>query len=222
MAERPTVTRGQLLWFDLTQGIPTALKVLRQHLSRGQLAKLMLRYAWRDATTDPFRGLAPREVSPGEKLTRAQLRPALILDSALREDLGVEPERSLQILRAVVSETGARFIEHNVPCPSRAEWEALSADEQRALRDHTAARFFNMTPRWLETSDAFMAFDVTHCHFASLARELGRPEVATVFCQADQLLFDDPTRSPLRLARTETLAEGGSRCDFRFSFRDEG
>jgi hypothetical protein len=46
-----------------------------------------------------------------------------------------------------------------------------------------------------------------------LARE-GAPELAPYLCWIDYVLF---AAARLRLDRTETIAQGGTRCDFRFS-----
>jgi hypothetical protein len=66
-----------------------------------------------------------------------------------------------------------------------------------------------------QSHDAF-AFDVTGCRYAEFYKELGEPELGFLLvCSADF-----PTAEgfgpDIKLARTQTIMQGSSRCDFRY------
>ncbi len=59
-----------------------------------------------------------------------------------------------------------------------------------------------------------LGFDYLECGICKLCRDEGCPELAKYLCKLDYLFADV---MGMRLERTTTLAEGGSKCDFRFS-----
>ena len=66
-----------------------------------------------------------------------------------------------------------------------------------------------------QSPDAF-AFDVTRCRYAEFYKELGEPELGFLLvCSAD---FDTAAGfgGDVRLARTQTIMQGASHCDFRY------
>ena len=74
--------------------------------------------------------------------------------------------------------------------------------------------------RVLDLDDGGGAFElnVTWCVWLELARRLGIPEGCQPNCYADDLVFPEYFDAlGIRYARTQTLACGGSCCDFRFS-----
>ena len=74
-----------------------------------------------------------------------------------------------------------------------------------------------MTPR--RDDEECCAFDVTRCKFAELYKELGCADLGAVLsCERDAAFLEGFDES-LELARSETLMEGGSRCDFCYRKR---
>ena len=70
----------------------------------------------------------------------------------------------------------------------------------------------------LEQSDERLDFNVTRCRYAEMYRSLGIPELGTVFsCNRDYALIDG-FNPDANLVRTQTLMEGASHCDFRYTF----
>jgi hypothetical protein len=60
-------------------------------------------------------------------------------------------------------------------------------------------------------------FNVTRCQFAEYYKELGLPELGFLFhCNRDFALVDGFS-SALTLKRTQTIMQGASHCDFRFT-----
>lgn len=63
-------------------------------------------------------------------------------------------------------------------------------------------------------SDFDLGYDYLECGICKLCRDEGCPELAKYLCRLDYLFAEI---MGLRLDRTTTLAEGGPKCDFRFS-----
>ena len=64
-----------------------------------------------------------------------------------------------------------------------------------------------------KNGDFQFGFDYHKCGVCNLCREEGCPGLAKYLCRLDDMLVG---LMGLGLERTETLAEGGCRCDFRF------
>ena len=68
-----------------------------------------------------------------------------------------------------------------------------------------------------EDNERAFQFDVSWCVWLELARAMGIPEACIPNCHADDLVFPDYFGAlGIRYQRTQTLASGGSCCDFRF------
>jgi hypothetical protein len=68
----------------------------------------------------------------------------------------------------------------------------------------------------IEQSENAFAFDVTRCRYAEFYKELGEPELGFLLvCSAD---FDTAAGfgGDIKLARTQTIMQGASHCDFRY------
>lgn len=208
----------RLLWFDLRHGLPTALRVLVRELGLLRALRVVLALVWRDLTTRPFRALRDGPPpGPGERFTRRQLKPILLLDGVLRDRLPAE--RAREVLAEVVAQSGARFVLFNIEHPSRDTWETLDDEGRRELAGGMLDRFGNAEAELVEVSDGGLGFDVGRCHFVELTQRLGRPELASLFCAADSVAYGD-RRLPIALEREHTLARGDPCCTFRFRFRE--
>lgn len=68
-----------------------------------------------------------------------------------------------------------------------------------------------------EDEDGSFQMTVTGCVWLELARKAGVPSACLPNCTADDLVFPDYFRElGIEYGRTQTLARGGSCCDFRF------
>jgi hypothetical protein len=73
----------------------------------------------------------------------------------------------------------------------------------------------------IEATDARLDFNVTRCRYAEFYKELGLPELGTLFhCNRDFAMVEGFS-SNLKLERTQTVMQGASHCDFRFTRRQE-
>ena len=209
----------KLMWFDLTAGLPTAVRVLRRRLGAGRTLKVLLGFVFRGLRS-PFSALGPAR-SDRERFTRHQLKPVLILDDILRLDLGLDRDHRMSVLADVVGQSGAKFIDTTMSPPTPARWRQMTDVDKRGFVDRILDRFLNAEATRVEEPTAEVAFDVSRCHFVDLTRQLDRLELAPLFCGADSVYFDQPD-SPLKLVRDTTLASGGDACRFRFHLEDEG
>ena len=115
--------------FDLKHSFPLAVRILKEELGLLSALRCLLCFGWRKIWQRPFKPLASQLSNAKEEvLTRHQLEPMLLLEAALSVDLKINKDRTLGILRRVVRESGARFIQFAVQSPSPQEWRAKSID----------------------------------------------------------------------------------------------
>jgi predicted ArsR family transcriptional regulator len=69
----------------------------------------------------------------------------------------------------------------------------------------------------LERSNERFSFNVTYCRYAEMYKELGIPELGTLLsCNRDFALIEG-FNPDVTLVRTQTIMEGASFCDFRYT-----
>jgi hypothetical protein len=72
----------------------------------------------------------------------------------------------------------------------------------------------------LAQDEARLDFNVTRCRYAEMYRALGIPELGAVLsCNRDFALIDG-FNPDAGLVRTQTIMQGASHCDFRYTFPD--
>ncbi len=213
--------RRELVAFDVKAGLPTAIRTLKAELGTRRALRVLASFVRRSLGRDPLKSIPRPPVSQwsadDEWLSRHQYRPVVILDDVLRDLLGLDVEQRVEVLRAVISASGARFLAANVSIPEAQDWEAADDDGRKATVAGMVERFFNARVDKLHTSGTRAGFDVNACRFAEISVALGREYLAPLFCAADSAYFGTGA-SPVRLERTETIATGGSCCDFRFGW----
>ncbi|TNF30704.1 MAG: hypothetical protein EP329_13425 [Deltaproteobacteria bacterium] len=204
-----------LVAFDARHALPIVWRVLRGRLGRVATARVVARYLAASLGRDPLRGVAP-SADPREPMTRYQLRSLLRLEQALA---GLAGPLATDLLREVACEVGAAFIAATHP-PSHAEWARAGDAERRAFAEGLLRYFPNADGAVVGLAAGALDFDISRCRFAELTRELGRPDLAPLFCAADTRYYARPGHGTLH--RAETLAAGDARCAFRIRFGDTG
>jgi len=68
---------------------------------------------------------------------------------------------------------------------------------------------------YLENSDSQVALKITRCYYLDTLTSLGAPELTSSFCKTDVVMAEMFPPS-IRFEREQTLADGGSQCDFRY------
>ena len=206
------------MMFDLKHSFPLAARLLKEELGLLGMLHCFVRFAWRKLWQKPFAQLVrPNPISPNEALTRHQLEPVLILDAVLNLDLKLSTDRTRSVLKRIVSESGASFIQFAVKNPQPEAWHQKSVSAKNEFAQKGLQQFFNAEAEVVSAPNAHFAFDVKACHFVGLARELGRSDLAPLFCGADEALFNRPELKVI-MTREETLAQGHERCAFRFQW----
>lgn len=212
----PEASRADHVAFELSGGHAAAVRVLTRHLGLAGALRAAAGMAWRQATTDPFADLPPADdTDVGVWLTRRQLGPVLLLDDALRDDVGLGLEERVAVLGDLVATVGGKLLGRRFPALDPAAWRAAVPAARAQLARGVFARLGNVSDSAVRSGDDWLEVDVKSCRFVGLLHALGRPHLAPLFCVADSRFFDSPG-APVRLVRNSTLAEGAHRCDFRF------
>lgn len=68
--------------------------------------------------------------------------------------------------------------------------------------------------RWKRADKEEMAFDCHRCIYLDVTTRLGCPELCIAFCENDDISYGGMAPN-IRFVRTQTLAGGGTCCDFR-------
>ena len=69
-----------------------------------------------------------------------------------------------------------------------------------------------------ERADAF-DLNVTGCRYAEFYNELGAPELGFLLVCSSDLPFAEGFGTGVQLARTQTIMQGASHCDFRYALK---
>jgi hypothetical protein len=208
------------VWFEATGGHAHAVRILRRHLTPLRSVRVLAGLLRRQVLTDPFASVGPIPAGDvAEWLTRRQLGPVILLDETLREDLGLSPDEARPILADLIAEVGTQLLARRFPRIDPAAWASADAPARESIARGVFARLGNVFQADVRTSDQDMAIDVRRCRFAELCRQLDKGHLAPLFCAADERFFAT-TETSVTFERTQTLASGGSHCDFRFQIRN--
>jgi hypothetical protein len=69
----------------------------------------------------------------------------------------------------------------------------------------------------LNQDETHLDFDVNRCKYAELYRDLGLTELGAILSCDRDASFIEGFNSAIQLDRTQTILQGASHCDFRFS-----
>jgi len=73
----------------------------------------------------------------------------------------------------------------------------------------------------LEQSDTTYSFNVTRCRYSEMYREMGLGEIGHLLSCMRDGTFCEGYDPKLKLTRTQTIMQGASHCDFRYTYEDE-
>jgi len=152
----------------------------------------------------------------------------------LTQKIGVLTRREVEarILAPVIDALGEKFGRDEVVEVVRAAIVELSQQQGAELADAMGgkgcAAFQQSLQYWTkddalhidikEQNETTLNFDVVRCRYSEMYRELGIPELGAVFsCNRDYALIEG-FNPAANLQRTQTLMEGKSHCDFRYTF----
>jgi hypothetical protein len=137
---------------------------------------------------------------------------ALILGPMLRafqKEIGVE--KTNEIARTVITdlarEQGSQFAS-GIGSNGLEDY----ASNKDAWRRHGA-----LEVEIIASDDSKYAFDVTRCKYAEMYTELGFGDLGGIFSCTRDFEFATGFNSNVKLERTQTIMEGASHCDFRYT-----
>ena len=211
------MTWRRLLLFEGLIGYPTALKIFIAHLGWKKLLQLFPKLVWNSVILNPYHSL-PQAKTLKERFSRHQLKPVVNLYETLCPILG--QQKTLEFLKSLVSQSGAQFVAYNIPLIDANTWHSLAPESKEQHTTQIIRQFFNAEGQVVEHPLFDFSFDVKVCHFVQLTAQLGRPELAPLFCAADGAFFNQE-EVPIALYREHTLAKGDSCCSFRFRFKED-
>jgi hypothetical protein len=140
---------------------------------------------------------------------KIQAQVLVPLVKALQAELG--EERANALVRAALGDTYRRHGE--------AFWRAKN---EKNLGNAMASAFATyacddaLDYRVIEQSQDAFEIDVTGCRYAEFYKELGEPELGFLLvCTAD-FSTAEGFGPDVKLARTQTIMQGASHCDFRY------
>lgn len=143
---------------------------------------------------------------------KIQAQVLVPLAKALQAELG--EERANALLRRVLGDLYRRYGE--------AFWRAK---RESGLGSAMASAFVAyarddaLDYEVVEQSRDSFDIDVTRCRYAEFYKELGEPELGFLLvCSADFALAEG-FGTDVELARTQTIMQGASHCDFRYRHR---
>jgi L-2-amino-thiazoline-4-carboxylic acid hydrolase len=140
---------------------------------------------------------------------KIQAQVLVPLVKALQAELG--EEKANRIVRNALGDLYRRFGEEfwrnkNEPDLGKSVASAFKTYAQRDALDYRIGE---------QSHDAF-ALDVTRCRYAEFYKELGESELGfLLICTADFAVADG-FGGDITLARTQTIMQGASHCDFRY------
>jgi hypothetical protein len=145
---------------------------------------------------------------------KIQAQVLVPLIKALRAELG--EERANGLVRKVLGDVYRRLgetwwqkkVSHNVG-------ENMAA----AFASFARGDALNYSVRE-QAQDAY-EIDVTGCRYAQFYKELGEPELGFLLVCSSDLSFTEGFGVDIKLTRTQTIMQGASHCDFRFSRRQD-
>lgn len=152
----------------------------------------------------------------------------------LTQQIGVLTRREVEarVLAPVIDALGERFGREEVIDVVREAIITLSRQQGAELADAMGGKDCNAFDESLqywtkdealkldvqEKTDTTLHFNVVRCRYAEMYRDLGIPELGAVFsCNRDYALIEG-FNPDAGLTRTQTLMEGKSHCDFRYTF----
>jgi predicted ArsR family transcriptional regulator len=152
--------------------------------------------------------------------------------NSLLERRRIEAEFTKGILEALTAEIGREravaVLTKAIEAMAEKAGAAFAAEVCQSNPEHPAdlEAFAQILPRWqagdaltvnLHAQDAAkFYFDVTHCAFADMYRELGLSDLGGVLsCHRDGG-FSKGFNPKIEMTRTQTIMGGASHCDFRF------
>ena len=108
--------------------------------------------------------------------------------------------------------------------------KAYAEAQENATSQQTTSllSFHALLPQWmangaleidiLQENEKHVDYNVTRCRFAEMYREMGLGEIGHILSCSRDGTFCTGYDPQIKLARTQTIMEGASHCDFRYRY----
>jgi predicted ArsR family transcriptional regulator len=156
-------------------------------------------------------------------------------DDDLNAKMGVLTRREVEarILAPVINALGDEFGHDQVLDIVRDTITQIAADQGAEMAQHmggnSLGHFVDSLQYWtkdnaleievIEQTDSSFVFNVTRCRYADLYQRLGVAGYGTIFSCARDFALIEGFNEKIALTRTQTIMEGASYCDFRYTFK---
>jgi hypothetical protein len=156
-------------------------------------------------------GSKPEETKSGISQYRADIDSSLSAGPAGQSsELG--KERAETLVRKAIGDVYRRLDKEWVRTRKSADVGSNMASAFAAFANGDALDY-----RVREQAEDVYGFDVTRCPYAEFYRELGEPELGFLLVCSMDFPFVSGVGPDLKLTRTQTLMQGASYCDFRYT-----
>jgi hypothetical protein len=89
----------------------------------------------------------------------------------------------------------------------------------RTIKDTWSAAGSDLDIEVIKDNDDSFHFNVTGCRFAQLFKSLGSTDLGAIFSCGRDFALSQGYSNDIELTRTQTIMEGASFCDFRYSWK---
>jgi hypothetical protein len=161
----------------------------------------------------------PNTIEPNATISlleevKLQARVLLPLIRALRKELGERPANRLVAealrhwSRSVIQKRAAE-----IQGSPQEKWKSLTAAALPRIGQ-------DITLEWIRHDHQEIRFNVIGCRYADFFRELGEPQLGTILVCESDLHIAEVGALEVQFARTQTLMEGATHCDFHYLLKD--
>ncbi|MDP6954326.1 MAG: L-2-amino-thiazoline-4-carboxylic acid hydrolase [Planctomycetota bacterium] len=191
--------------------MPSPLSILRGELGLAGSLAVLMGCLGRRLGGEPYRGTAV----PADRLEdngRRLARWALLLHRELASRLGAAEGLALATRMCVAGSVAD--LRRRLGNPDADAFADLDEEGRRQQVRTWVDSFPNADATIEQCEPQRVSFTVRRCSLVEACAAAGQTELAAAFCEGDSLFF--PSLSPpIEIERSQTIATGGSICDFR-------
>lgn len=155
-----------------------------------------------------------------------------------KTDLPILEQRRIEanIIKSIYEETKAEIGEEQArriisAAITKNAIEQGAAYAKNEGGDTSLESFHALLPQWkangalevdmLEETESTVSYNVTRCQYAEMYKEMGLADIGHLLSCGRDGTFCKGYDPRISLIRTQTIMQGATHCDFRYSFRDE-
>lgn len=190
--------------------------LIRKEFGISRAISIVVKMQLRLLSDDPFKDMNLRnpKLSWNERSSQKQIAPAFSLYDVLIEE-GYSQQEAFNYVEKVVVGVAKKFLEFSVPVIQYRDVAMIEQDKRIDVFARIVSRFPNAMGELKFDGIREYRFTVNKCLFASYCNTLGYKNLASIFCKADKLYFEEH-QPYVDFSRMDTLAVNHKPCDFSF------